>query len=196
MLWVAFLAASVSCAAYFIEAVVLIWLHIKAPQYNPVNHAISDYGVGQTKSLFIFYLQLNNIGTFTFAVALIAGFGTPLIPLRTLIFLFLLILCRIAIVFFPTDLEGSPLTRTGFLHYVFAVLVFALLYTTIAELTRIFGANILIVLSVIATYSLTAVVVTMWKPLRKAFGFFERIFIGATILWFLAASVFLIIFFH
>jgi hypothetical protein len=192
MLWVAFCAAIISFGAYAIVAVILVWLHIKAPQYNPINHAISDYGVGPTKSLFTLYLQLNNVGTLAFAVALIAGFGTPNIPLRTIVFLFLLILCRIAIAFLPTDLEGAPLTRIGFFHYVFAVLVFGLLYTTIAGLTRMFGTNILTIFSIITTYSLTAVVLTMWKPLRKIFGLFERIFIGATILWFLAASVFLI----
>jgi hypothetical protein len=196
MTWVAFCAAIISFAAFVIEAVVFVWLHIKAPQYNPVNHAVSDYGVGPTKSLFTLYLQINNLGTFAFAVALIAGFGMPAIPLRIFIFLLLLILCRIVIVFFPTDLEGTPLTRTGFSHYVLAVLIFGLLYTTIAGLSRIFGTSALIILSAIITYALTAVVITMWKPLRKIFGLFERIFLGATILWFLAASAFLIVFFH
>lgn len=196
MIWIAFLSALVSFAAYLIEAGILIWLHLRAPHYNPVKDAVSDYGIGNTKFWFTIYLQLNNLGTLAFAIALIAGVGIPSIPLHTIIFLFLLILSRIGLILFPTDLEGKPLNGTGFLHYFFAVLVFGFLYITIAELSHLFGTGILMLFSIITGYSLIAVVITMWRPLKIIFGLFERIFIAVTSVWFIVASALLAIAFR
>jgi len=196
MTLIAPLSAIIAFAAYVVEAIILVWLHIRAPHYNPVRHAVSDYGVGQAKSLFTWYLQLNNLGTFAFAIAFIAGFGTAFIPLHIIVFLFLLILSRLGLILFPTDLEGKPRTNTGFFHYIFAVLVFAFLYITISELTPILGTSILNILSLATLYSLIAVVMTTWKPIKKIFGLFERIFIGVTTLWFIIASALLVLLFR
>lgn len=179
----------------------LVWLHIKPTEYNPVRNAVSDYGVGYTRRLFNTYLQLNSFGAIALAIALIK---IPSVPQRSIIFLFLLICARIGTSMFPTDLEGKTLTRTGFLHYIFAILSVGFVYSIIAQLTPFFQtrpdwqavSSILNIILTITTPILVMVVVTMWKPLRKFFGLFERIFIATTAVSFLIVSAFLTILFH
>ena len=146
--------------------------------------------------------NLNSFGAIALAIALIK---IPSVPQRSIIFLFLLICARIGTSMFPTDLEGKTLTRTGFLHYIFAILSVGFVYSIIAQLARVFFqtrpdwqavSSILNIILTITTPILVMVVVTMWKPLRKFFGLFERIFIAITAVWFLIVSAFLTILFH
>lgn len=201
MMWIAFFAAVVSFLAYLAEAVVLVWLHIKPTGYHLARNAVSDYGVGPTKNLFGTYLSFNNIGSLALAIALYSAPGIQPIPLWPIIFLVLLTISRFCLSLFPTDIEGKALTRTGLLHYIFAVFVFGFLYTSIVQLTRLFGTKpdwqsiypILAALSAMAAPSLMAVAVTLLKPLRNIFGLFERLYITITTLWFIIVSAFLVI---
>jgi hypothetical protein len=200
----AFIFSLVSFLLYLGESGVLLWLHIKPTGYNPIRHAISDYGVGKTHRLFSIYLWLASLGGVALAVALMVGFKTPAVPERAVIFLLLLAGFRIYVSLFPTDLEGQTLTKTGILHYIFAILTIGFTYSIIAQLTPFFQtrpdwqavSKILTILLNIATPSLIAIVITMWKPLRNIFGLFERLFVITTTLWFLIVSMFLAISVH
>ncbi|MEK7069993.1 MAG: DUF998 domain-containing protein [Patescibacteria group bacterium] len=198
---IAFIFALLGFLAYISEGGVLLWLHIKPTGYHPIRNAVSDYGVGPTHRLLRIYLWLCNLGAVFLTIALIVGLRVPPIPQRSIVFLFLLVGVRICLSLFPTDLEGKPMTRTGILHYIFAVLTIGFVYTIMAQLTPFFQARpdwqainrILGVLLTITTPALIAIVITMWKPLRSIFGLFERIFIVSTTLWFLIVSAFLAI---
>ena len=188
-----------SFLAYFGCGCILFWLHIQPTGYSPIRHAISDYGVGKTQRLFNIYLLLAGLGSAALAAALIFGLEAPSVPQRAIILLLLLAGIRICVSAFPTDLEGKPLTRTGILHYIFAILSVGLVYTIMAQLTPFFQTrpdwqtvnSILKVLLTIATPALAMVVITLWKPLRNIFGLFERLFVITTTLWFLTVSIFL-----
>jgi hypothetical protein len=201
---IAFMFALLSFLAYLGESGVLVWLHAKPTGYNLVRHAVSDYGVGKTRRLFTIYLALAGLGSVLLAVAFMFGPEAPIVPQRTIVFLLLLAIARIGVILFPTDLEGKPLTRTGILHYFFAIVSIGFTYTIMAELTPIFltipdwqvVAGILNVLLMIATPALVALVITLWKPLRNIFGLFERLFIVSTTIWFLFASAFLAVLLH
>ena len=195
-----FFAALISFLAYLSEAGILLWLHIKPTGYSYTKNAVSDYGVGSTKKLFSLYLHCSNLGSVWLAVVL-AGESLLYVPLRIMLFLFLLVISRIGLSYFPTDLEGNRPTRTGFMHYIFAILVFGFLYITITTLTPYFGGipawhvfhAILSLLSVLTTISLITVIITMWRPLRNVFGIFERLFIITTTVWFIMVSGFFLV---
>jgi hypothetical protein len=201
---IAFIFSLVSFLAFLGESGVLLWLHIRPTGYNFMRHAISDYGVGKTRRLFSIYLWLAGIGAAALAVALRLGLTAPPVQERAIIFLLLLAGFRICVSLFPTDLEGQPLTKTGILHYFFAILSIGFAYAIIAQLTPFFQSRpdwhsvnkILTILLNIATPSLIAIVITMWKPLRNIFGLFERLFVATTILWFFIVSLFLVISIH
>jgi hypothetical protein len=200
----AFIFSLLSFLAYLGESGILLWLHIKPTEYNPIRHAISDYGVGKTRRLFNIYLWLAGLGAVALAVALRLGLKVPSIPERSVIFLLLLAVFRICVSLFPTDLEGRPLTRTGVLHYIFAILSIGFVYAIIAQLTPFFQMRLdwqtinrtLVILLNITTPAIIAIIITMWKPLRNIFGLFERLFVITTSLWFLIVSMFLTVAIH
>ena len=101
---------------------------------------------------------------------------------------------------FPTTLEGQPITRTGLLHYGFAIAAFTLTYLAITGMTPALRA-----LAVgqwvhaplgwatwIVSPALFLVVITMLRPLRRVFGLFERVFLVTTNAWFALAAILII----
>jgi hypothetical protein len=54
---------------------------------------------------------------------------------RGVVFLGLVSVCRIGESLFPTTVEGERLTRTGVMHYLFAILTFGFTYAAISDLT-------------------------------------------------------------
>lgn len=192
--------ASISLVATLAYLGVLVTLHVLPTGYDPVHHAVSDYAVGKYGYLFRIGLWVSSFGALTLAVALIRGVGSPPLPSRALVFLFLIPVARIGMTLFPTDLEGKGLSRTGIVHYLFAVLAFTLTYLVISETTtsvRDLGPSpwLLDLLKWSASAvapALFLVVVTMFRPLRKVFGLCERLFLLATNVWFLAAATTLV----
>lgn len=80
------------------------------------------------------------------------------------------------------------------LHYLFAILTFALAYVVIDNATPLFTEVtssqgwLLTGLRYTAMISLVGVVVTVFRPLRRFFGRVERVFLASTLIWFLVAS--------
>ncbi len=161
-------------------------LHVRG-RYSPVSQAVSDFGVGPTRRLFAAYGLIGGLGALALAAA---TFADGRFPLRASVCLLLLALIRPGVLAFPTDLEGTPLTRTGRLHYAFAIASFALLYMAIDVLHPVAIGQIdgpaLIALSGlrrVITWSLIGVVVCLAPPLRKTFGLVERAYLLSTLLW-------------
>ncbi|MCW2525331.1 MAG: hypothetical protein JWM76_191 [Pseudonocardiales bacterium] len=191
-------AASLAATAGYL--VLLAVLHALPTGYSPVRHAVSDYGVGRYRGLFTVALGVSSIAVLTLAFALIRGFGTPPLPTRDLGYLLLIPLARIAMTLFPTDLEGRRVSRTGLLHYGFAIAAFTLTYLAISGLTPALRATDLSAWTRgplgwtewTVGPALALLVATMLRPLRRIFGLFERIFLLTSNLWFALAALLLL----
>jgi hypothetical protein len=83
------------------------------------------------------------------------------------------------------------------LHYVFAILAFTFTYLAISGTTSVMrGRDPALWLDDALRWSawvvapaLALVVVTMFRPLRRVFGLFERLFLLATNMWFICAAL-------
>jgi len=122
-----FLAAGV---AYGVQLILLGMLHLGG-RYSIISHAVSDYGVGGTRRLFIAYGLVGCLASIMFAWAL---FDDGRFPRRGWLCLVLVAVLRLGVLAFPTDLKGTRPTRSGRLHYAFAIASFAFLYMAIDSL--------------------------------------------------------------
>ena len=190
-----------SSLAYTLDLGFFVVLHILPTGYNPIRHAVSDYAIGKYRRWFQVRLWLNALGSLALAGALFILPGTPPLALFDLIFLILLVPARLGVALFPTDLEGKPRTRSGILHYLFAIISFALVYTVVRDMTPVLQTSpawspirgVLCFLAILVLPALIAVIVTLLPALRRIFGLFERIFLLTTTGWLLLVSVFLLL---
>jgi hypothetical protein len=125
----------------------------------------------------------------------------PSLDSRGLIYLLLVVIFRIAMSLFPTDIEGHRLTRTGQLHYLFAILTFTFTYMAISNITPLIITDhpwstihgLLNVLATLAEITIFLVVVMLLPKLRSIFGLFERLFLVTSNTWIILIALFLII---
>jgi hypothetical protein len=180
---------------------VFVAFHLLPTGYHPIRHAVSDYGVGRYAWLFRWALVASSVGILALAAGLAIEPGTPTVTLLQLVFLFLIPATRLGMLKYPTDLEGQRLTRSGRLHYLFAVAAFALTYSAIAGMTPELGSvgawssvsGFLSVQRTIALVSLVLLVIALVPRLRVVFGLFERGFLLSTNLWCLTAAICLLV---
>ncbi|MED1108039.1 DUF998 domain-containing protein [Bacillus paramycoides] len=179
---------------YFIFFLIL---HFKKTGYHPIRHAVSDYGVGATKNLFIIYAWLSNLGALSLSIVMLIVKDRFTISASIPVLIILMVISRIIMLFFPTDLEGEKLTVRGKLHFLFAILAFTFSYMAIdrggSHLKLLEGFKNLEpffhIITLISSISLGAVVVTMFKPLRFIFGICERVFLLSINIWFIVVSI-------
>ncbi|MEP4990357.1 MAG: DUF998 domain-containing protein [Paracoccaceae bacterium] len=190
------ISAVLSAACYAVVLGVFLAFHVIAPERSIFAHAVSDYAVGKTARLFIGYGLVGSLGAALLAIATVS---TGDFPVRVPIYLALLAILRIGVLRFRTDIEGEAVTREGRLHYVFAIITFALTYMIVSAAQPTLGtfANpplnaILSGLGWIATISLVGVVTTLLPPLTRVFGLAERIFLLSTAFWLLLLAVTLV----
>jgi hypothetical protein len=192
--------ALISLAAILAYLTILAALHVLPSGYDPIRHAVSDYAIGPYGNLFRIGLWVSSVGVLALAFALIAGVGSPPLATRDLVFLILIPAARVGMTLLPTDLEGKPLSRTGLAHYVLAILAFTLTYLVISDTTSVLrslnpavwlGSSLKWSAAAVAP-ELFVVVITMFRPLRRVFGVFERAFLLTTNIWFGLVAVLLI----
>jgi hypothetical membrane protein len=190
----------VSLVATLTYLAIMAILHALPTGYSPVRHAVSDYAVGRYRPLFTAGLYVSSVAVLTLAFALLSGIGTPPLASRDVAYLLLIPLVRIGMTLFPTDLEGQRISRTGLLHYLFAIAAFTLTYLAISDMTPALRALdphgwISAPLDWVAWVvgpALALIVITMFRPLRRIFGLFERIFLVSSNVWFALVAVVLI----
>lgn len=169
-------------------------VHVINREYNIIEHAVSDYAVGSTKTL-------SSITTWLTAalwpvVGVLAWRAFPTWPDLddVLVCLILLTGIFVALPFLPTDVEGQPVTIRGRLHLVAAVAWFALAYRCMnlfAPLLSSAAPGVLAYiangLSKVATASLAVLIVALVvRPLRRwLFGISERVFLLSVSVFFL-----------
>jgi hypothetical protein len=190
------LMGAVSFLLYCVYFMLFFMIHLKNKEYNPMEHALSDYDIGSTHKLFQVYSWVSNLGilflsgAFFFSVEHVFPRAVPLL-------LLLMIACRIGVSIFKTTLEGERLTPSGIIHYLFAIGSFALAYIIIDKVDTLLlkqalpnGVDLAIrVYGYAITAALIGVCITMFKPLRRFFALIERLYILLLGFWFLATGV-------
>ena len=194
-----FLYVNILCIiGYF---VIMTYLHIKFKNYNPIFHAVSDYGVGNSKKFQI----MSGILSVTGSLSLIAAFmlleNDFQFKHEAIIYLIIRAVTVIGVLIFPTDIEGEKRTKIGLLHYLFAVVQFTAIVKLAVNLTSAFSAvlpdsfliTVLSTLSIIINISIAGVVAGMIiPPVKKIFGLIERIFLFSSAFYFLVLSFLLL----
>jgi predicted neutral ceramidase superfamily lipid hydrolase len=182
-LGIATVIGAVTCAG------TILLLHLLRTGYNPVGNAVSDYGVGRYRVLHHIYVIAIGISGLAMAIA---SFGNVLPESAWVIgFLILFFAVRLLIIFFPTDLEGQPTTRTGRIHLALAVVTFA----TIAIVAGMYEATTIIDIIgwiVVATAIILGIGLVLPR-LKPIFGLLERLFYASMVCWFIAVGTELVL---
>jgi hypothetical protein len=177
---------ALAALAYLVQLALFLTLNIRG-NYSLVSHAVSDYGVGPSRRLFTIYGLTGIIAVIALGVAVLTD---GRFPQRGGIYLLAVAALRLGVLAFPTDLEEQRLTRTGMLHYVFAIASFALVYMAIDVLSPValpivaeWASPVLAGLHWIVAASLAGVVICLIPAFRRVFGLVERIFLVSVLLW-------------
>jgi hypothetical protein len=189
--------ALISLLGSLVYVVVVVALHVLPTGYNPARNAVSDYGVGQYAPLFRVSLWAGSIAVAVLPAGLALGVGAPPLASSDLVFLGLVAVSRVGESLFPTTVEGERLTRTGALHYVFAIVTFGFTYTAISGLTPVLvklhpwhsDKGLLTWLAGATLVGLILVVATLLPRLRRVFGLCERFFLLVTYAWLVLVAV-------
>jgi hypothetical protein len=187
--------AALAAGAFAAAAVTLIWVNVLRTGHNPVRNAVSDYGASGYRAFYRATVVLLGLGALLLLVGLAHGTG---VARGGLIWLGVYGVSRIAIAFFPTDLDGAPVTPVGRVHIALAAAAFTAVAFAAADLTPSLGdqpgwdgasglLDILrwaVVITAVGTL-LTRVVL----QLRRVFGLVERLLYAASIAFLLTVSV-------
>lgn len=189
------ISAGIALALGIARFVMLIALHLMRSDYNPVEHAVSDYAVGRTRTLSTVMTWTTAVMWAFLAIAVGTGFPDWRDRVGVVVCLSVLALIFAVLPLLPTDLEGGPATVIGRLHLLAAVGWFALSYACMGNFVRLMRGGVigslLSILSWIALVGLIALVAALIiRPLRRrAFGISERVFLVATGLFYILVAL-------
>jgi Protein of unknown function (DUF998) len=200
----ALVLALISLLGSLVYIGVVVALHFLPTGYDLIHNAVSDYGVGQYAPLFRVSLWAGSIAVLALAIGLAIEPGAPPLLTRGLVFLGLVSACRIGESMFPTTVEGQKLTRTGAMHYVFAILTFGFTYAGISDLTpdlvKLYPwhahRGALDWLSGAILVGLILVLAALLPRLRHLFGLPERFFLAVTYIWLVVVAWLLAVLAH
>ena len=186
---------TVAAALYGLDILFLLSFQVLNRDYRWFSHAISDYGVGKTARLFKVYMLTGSLAAPLLAWQFWQA-SAPSYPAVIPIYLLLVMLGRMALGLYPNDLQGTARTKAGKIHHAATLLAFACAYMTVAEASPLLTASVsgalytaLTLLKHLISAGFIAVVITISPPLRPFFGLAERLFLYATAVWFLTASL-------
>ena len=185
----------VAATLYGLDILILLSFQVLNRDYTPLSHPVSDYGVGRTAGAFKAYLLAGSIAAPLLAWQFWSAMN-PGYPAMNPVYLLGVMLARLALGWFANDLRGTPRTRSGQIHHVATLVAFTCAYMTTTEATPLLAASVhgplaevLVWLKHLISLGFIAVVVTFSSPLRRYFGLAERLYLYATALWFLTASL-------
>jgi hypothetical protein len=187
--------AALAVAAVAAGAVSLVWVSFLPTGHRPMVDAVSDYGASPHRAFYRATVISLGVGALLLLVALAHGTG---VSNGGLIWLGAYAITRIAIAFFPTDLEGETVTTTGRVHLLLAAIAFTAIAFAAADLTPALrsepgwdatglldGLRWAVIATAIGT-GVTRVVI----PLRHSvFGLVERLLYAATIAFLLSVAI-------
>lgn len=178
--------------------VMFVALHLVRSDYNIVEHAVSDYAVGRTRTLSTVMTWTTAVFWAVLALVTLLGFSDWKDVGGVVTCLLALAVIFIVLPFLPTDVEGTQATMIGRLHMLAAIGWFALSYACMGNFVRLFQEEapnpwgfMLVILSRVALVSLVAlVVVLVVRPARRyAFGLAERVFILSVTLFYITVPL-------
>jgi len=106
--------------AYF--GVVVAALHVLRPDYNPISRVVSEYAIGPYSPLMTSSFIALSLGSFALVLALArTGPDSSRVPLALLA---LWSTCVLVLSIFPTDPYGIPVSVSGIIHSLVALLAF------------------------------------------------------------------------
>jgi hypothetical protein len=187
--------AALAAAAVAAGTVALVWVNFLPSGHRPMVDAVSDYGASPYRAFYRATVISLGIGALLLLAAL--AHGTD-VSSGGLIWLGAYGATRIAIAFFPTDLEGETVTATGRVHLLLAAVAFTAIAFAATDLVPAlhsepgWGADHLldglrwaVVITAVGT-GVTRVVI----PLRHSvFGLVERLLYVATIAFLLTVAI-------
>jgi hypothetical protein len=187
--------AALAAVAVAVGAITLVWVDLLKTGRNPARDAVSDYGATGYRLFYTVIVCSLGLGALLLLIALAIGTG---VAKGGLIWLGVYAAARIAIAFFPHDLEGKPVTPTGRVHLALAAAAFAAIAFAAADLapalrdepgwggeTLIGALRWAVVITAVATLVARVVI-----PVRRTtFGLIERLLYGASIAFLVVVAV-------
>lgn len=185
----------VAAALYGLDLLFLLSFQVLNRDQPAFAKPISEYGLGRTARLFRVYLIAGCIAPPILAWQVHVS-GDPDFPVAVTAYLGLAALGRLGIAVWQNDPHVTRHTRKGNLHRAATLLAFTCAYMAVVEATpqlvalheglRSIGDE---VLKQVISIAFLAVVLTTAPTLRPWFGLAERVFLYATALWFLLATL-------
>ena len=183
-----------------LAAAALIRLHSLSTNVSPIHDPVSNFGAGPFK---IWYtIAAVALGASSFGAAgFVLAYGSP--PNMVTVVSFAVAgVARWAITAFPTDLSIAPVTTTGRIHHLLAILGFAGIATgagtfagAISSVEWLEGAGRLLdaggTIVVVASIAMFAGLLV--PALRTVFGALERAFYLSALLWFAGVGVMIVV---
>ena len=186
---------TVAATLYGLDILLLVSFQILNRDYSLLPQAVSSYGLGKTAGLFRAYLLAGSIAAPLLAVQFWMA-RDPAYPWVISVYLGLVALGRIGIAIYPNHPSGAPEGFARQMHHASTLLAFACAYMAVVEATPLLSRGLehglpeaLEWLRHVISAGFIAVVLTISSPLRRYFGLAERVFLYATALWFLTASL-------
>jgi hypothetical protein len=181
---------TVALAGMIYFGLTVVALHFLPTGYDPMTQAVSDYGVGQYAVWMDLAFFAFGIGIVALAISLARFTISSRLGRVGVLLLSIAGVCTFTVGFFPTDLEGAPLTATGLVHLNLSALAFIALVLGTLILSQSFRRSEVLrrfyksstVLSVIVAVAFVIVVI-------RLSGLTERAFILAFYSWLSLTSV-------
>jgi hypothetical membrane protein len=186
---------AVAAVATLASLAALVRVHQLPTGYRPVRNAVSDYGVGRYSRYYRFQAAALALAA-VFVVLALARAVDPA-PIGPIVLLVVFAAARLAIAWFPTDLDRLRPTTAGRIHLVLAGIAFVTVAWAAAALPDrvdwpaieglLKGLGWFVVLSAVAC----ALALTRALRVRTApwFGAIERTFYAAVLAWFFVVSL-------
>jgi hypothetical membrane protein len=187
-----FATTAIACYTYFVLALLL--MHVLRPDYTPTSHMISDYAVGPYGWIMTTaFLTLSSASLMLLLGLARSGPRSVAARLGTLV-LGIASLGLLVSAIFPTDLDGTPSTRTGDIHTIsFLVNVGCSLLSTVL-LSLSFGSDprwrpyrrTALILASLIMLAFILQFLTLHRGMP--YGLTNRLFVALAIAWPLATS--------
>jgi Protein of unknown function (DUF998) len=165
----------------------MISLHFLPSKYSPIKNTVSDYAVapsGKLHAVIAVAMPLTGaISSLSLAIAMAASVKTASIYVVSL--LVIASICRFLLIFFPTDITGRPVTKTGMIHLACAVIAFAGIAFAAGNFHMTAPDEIL---GHIVIGTAILLLLGFLPPLKKIFGLLERIFLFSSAIWLVVAG--------
>src|SRR5947207_2012413 len=189
--WLALIA--IGGMVYFIVAIV--WLHFLRPEYNPINHAVSNYAVGPYGYLMSAAFYVLALSIFALALGLLRSIALTNLSRIAILLLCLAGIGMVAMGIFPGDVNAlhPPATITGVVHWTAAGISFLSIMSAAFLLSSSFKSDerwqrfqrpfFLLALAMVGALLLYGILALVgW------IGIGQRIYIAVCLLWLLALA--------